>query len=95
MKQLLFLLSMIVMWGWVKYFDKQLNKKTMGKINNWKTTLFGAIGGIMIAAQPLLDAYKAGAFDGKTGGQLAAAVAIVFLGVYSKDKNVTGGTTPQ
>jgi hypothetical protein len=63
--------------------------------NNWKTTLFGSIGGLLIAAQPLLDAYKSGAFDDKQGFQLAASIAIVLLGVYSKDKNVTGGTTPQ
>jgi hypothetical protein len=59
------------------------------KLLNWKTTLFGAIGGLMVGLQPLLEAYKSGAFDGKTGSQLAAAVAIVLLGVYSKDHDNT------
>ena len=84
----------IILAMWAGYSVLNFNKNTM-KLTNWKTSLFGWLGGLMVAAQPLLDAYKAGAFDGKTGSQLAAAVAIVLLGIYSKDKNVTGGTTPQ
>lgn len=84
----------IILSMWVGYSTLNFNRNTM-KLANWKTTLFGALGGLMIGLQPLLDAYKSGAFDGKTGGQLAAAVAIVLLGIYSKDKNVTGGNTPQ
>jgi len=79
---------------WIGYLVID-NKIKIMNFTNIKTTLAGAFGGLLLAAQPVLEAYKTGAFDGKTGTQLAAAVAIVLLGIYSKDKNVTGGTTPQ
>lgn len=64
-------------------------------MKNWKTTLSGLLVGLPVAINALLDAYTAGAFTGKSGGQLVAAIGIILLGLYSKDKNVTGGTTAQ
>ena len=62
-----------------------------------KTTLGGLIGGLALAINPLLEAYKSGAFDGKTGSQLVGAIAIVLIGYFSQDiKKATGGdSTPQ
>ncbi len=62
---------------------------------NWKTTLVGLTGGIPLATDAVLDAFKAGAFDGQSGMQLVIAIVIVLLGALSKDHNVTGGSTPQ
>lgn len=56
---------------------------------NWKTTLAGLIAGLPIAADALLTAYAAGAFSGKSGIQLAAAVGIVLLGLVSGDHNTS------
>jgi len=63
-------------------------------MKNWKTSLAGWLTGLSVAADAVLQAYSAGAFTGKSGLQLAAAIGIILLGVYSKDHNVTGGTTP-
>jgi hypothetical protein len=62
------------------------------KLSNIKTTLAGALGGLLLAAQPVLEAYKSGAFDGKTGTQLAAAIALVVLGYLSSDASKTEAT---
>jgi len=64
-------------------------------MKSWKTTLGGILGGLSLAVYPLLEAYKAGSFDGKTGGQLVAAIALVVIGIFAKDSNVTGGSNPQ
>ena len=61
-----------------------------------KTTLGGVIGGLALAINPLLEAYKAGAFDGKTGSQLVGAIAIVLIGYFSQDiKKAAGGGDTQ
>ena len=57
-------------------------------MNNLKTTLGGIIAGLALAVNPLLEAYKAGAFDGKTGWQLVGAAAIVLIGYFAKDAEV-------
>jgi hypothetical protein len=62
------------------------------KLSNIKTTLAGALGGLLLASQPVLEAYKSGAFDGKTGTQLAAAIALVVLGYLSSDASKTEAT---
>ena len=54
-------------------------------LSNIKTTIAGALGGLLLAAQPVLEAYKTGAFDGKSGTQLAAAIGIVILGYFASD----------
>ena len=55
-----------------------------------KTTLAGLAVGLPVAADALMTAYNAGAFTGKNGLQLAAAIGIVILGLVSKDHDVTG-----
>ena len=64
-------------------------------MKNIKTTLAGLMVGLPVAADALIAAYNSGAFTGKSGLQLAAAVGIVLLGLVSKDHDVTGGTKPQ
>ena len=64
-------------------------------MKSWKTSLGGLLAGAPIAIDALVKAYSAGAFTGKTGGQLAVAIGLILLGLFSKDSNVTGGTTPQ
>jgi len=59
------------------------------KIKNWMTTLAGWLAGGLLAIDPLIKAYAAGAFDGKTGKDLAIAAAVVLLGVWAGDKNKT------
>jgi len=54
-------------------------------LSNIKTTIAGALGGLLLAAQPVLEAYKTGAFNGKSGTQLAAAIGIVILGYFASD----------
>jgi hypothetical protein len=64
-------------------------------MKNWKTTLAGLTVGLPVAWDAIVQAYNAGAFTGKSGLQLVAAIGIVLLGLVSKDHNVTGGTKPQ
>lgn len=60
--------------------------------SSWKTTLAGIISGLGVGVDALITAFQQGAFNGKTGAQLAVAIGLVLLGVFSKDVNVTGGT---
>lgn len=64
-------------------------------MKSWKTTLAGLLTGLPLAIDALVQAYNAGAFTGKSGLQLLAAIGLVLLGLFAKDRNVTGGTTPQ
>ncbi|MDB4919853.1 hypothetical protein [Mucilaginibacter sp.] len=64
-------------------------------MKNWKTSLAGLITGVPVAIDALINAYTAGAFTGKSGVQLIAGIGIVLLGLFTKDKNVTGGTVKQ
>lgn len=59
---------------------------------SWKTTIGGILAGGAIGAQALLEAYNSGLFTGKTGLQLVISIGTILLGLYAKDKNVTGGT---
>lgn len=61
-------------------------------MKSWKTTIAGLITGGAVGVDAVLQAIAAGALTGKTGLQLAAGIGIIFLGAYSKDHNVTGGT---
>lgn len=58
-------------------------------MKNWKTT----VGGIVAAAGAAMQASEDGTV--KLIGAILAAVGLVLLGATAKDKNVTGGTTPQ
>ena len=60
-------------------------------MKSWKTTLAGILAGAPVAIQSLLDAYN----SGKSFAQLAIGVGVILIGVYAKDKNVTGGTVQQ
>ncbi len=61
----------------------------VGSMKNWKTTLFGAItaAGMGMAA--------AGDSVVKTIGQILSVIGPLLMGIFAKDSNVTGGTTPQ
>ena len=58
-------------------------------MKNWKTTLFGGMTaaglGLTQSSEPILQ----------TIGQILSVVGPVLLGMFAKDSNVTGGTTPQ
>lgn len=62
----------------------------MIKMKNLKTSLAGLIAGVPFIVQALMEAYNAGAFTGKSGLQLVAAIGVVLLGLYSKDHDVKG-----
>ena len=59
-------------------------------MKNWRTT----VAGIVLSAYPIADAimqaYTAGYFTDKTGGQLWLGIGFIVLGVLAKDHNVTG-----
>ena len=59
---------------------------------NWKTALFGGILSITTLAHGVgITIGHIGSVDVVTA---AGAVAALFMGFYAKDKNVTGGNTP-
>lgn len=62
----------------------------MIKMKNFKTSLAGIIAGVPFIIDALMQAYSAGAFTGKSGLQLVAAIGVVLLGLYSKDHDVKG-----
>lgn len=61
-------------------------------MRNWKTTILGFLAGIAFAIEPLITAYNAGYFTDKTGSQVLFAIAIILIGRYAKDHNVSGTT---
>jgi hypothetical protein len=62
----------------------------MIKMKNFKTSLAGLLAGVPFIVDALIEAYNAGAFTGKSGLQLVAAIGVVLLGLYSKDHDVKG-----
>jgi hypothetical protein len=62
-------------------------------MKNWKTTLAGLAGGLLMLFGPRLQ----GNMNAPpiTIGNVGAAIAIAILGAVSKDKNVTGGSVAQ
>jgi hypothetical protein len=58
----------------------------MGK--SWKTTLFGAITAAGLGMTQSTDQVIV------VIGQILAVIGPVLLGLFAKDSNVTGGTTP-
>ena len=55
-------------------------------MKNWKTTLIGVAGGLLIAVGGVMT-------DGAVDfAELAAAVSTALLGFFAKDFNVSGGT---
>jgi hypothetical protein len=63
------------------------------KMKSWKTTLIGALLSGIIAVQPLI---QNGNIDFKRDWpKLAGAALVAMLSFYTKDKDVTGGTTQQ
>jgi hypothetical protein len=62
----------------------------MIKMKNFKTSIAGLLAGVPFIVDALLEAYNAGAFTGKSGLQLVAAIGVVLLGLYSKDHDVKG-----
>jgi hypothetical protein len=48
-----------------------------------KTTILGFLAGLAFGIEPLITAYNAGYFDGKTGSQVLFAIAIILLGRYA------------
>ena len=62
----------------------------MIKMKNFKTSVAGIIAGLPFIIDALMQAYSTGAFTGKSGLQLVAAIGVVLLGLYSKDHDVKG-----
>lgn len=62
----------------------------MIKMKNFKTSLAGLLAGVPFIVDALVEAYTQGAFTGKSGLQLVAAIGVVLLGLYSKDHDVKG-----
>lgn len=58
-------------------------------MKSWKTTL----GGVLAAAGTAMQASENS--NVKLVGAIAGAVGLFFLGISSKDNNVTGGTKQQ
>lgn len=61
-------------------------------MKNWKTTLFGVIGGLATLFGPHL---QGGAGPAVTIGNVVTAGALILLGLVAKDSNVTGGSVAQ
>lgn len=61
-------------------------------MKNWKTSLFGVIGGLATLFGPHLSGQPGPAL---TTGNIITAVSLILLGLVSKDRNVTGGTVAQ
>jgi hypothetical protein len=61
-------------------------------MKNWKTTLFGVIGGLATLFGPHLSGAPGPAV---TTGNVVTAAALILLGLVSKDANVTGGSVAQ
>jgi hypothetical protein len=62
-------------------------------MKNWKTTLSGAVSGLIIFFYGLLESLKAGqAFDFR---DMLLGLGLTMLGFLAKDMNVTGGTVSQ
>lgn len=61
-------------------------------MKNWKTTLFGVLGGLATLFGPHLSGQPGPAF---TLGNVGSAAALILLGLVAKDANVTGGTVAQ
>ena len=64
---------------------------------NWKTSLAGILGGLLIALGPSVGARLQGDQTAPpiTIGTLGPAIAIAVLGFLSKDSDVTGGKRQQ
>ena len=54
-------------------------------MKNWKTTVAGALAGLPLLIDALIQAYNAGAFTGKSGSQLALSIALIVIGYILKD----------
>ena len=64
---------------------------------NWKTSLAGILGGLLVMVGPSVGARLQGdnTQPPVTSGSLATAAAVVVLGLLAKDGDVTGGTRSQ
>lgn len=62
-------------------------------MKNWKTTLFGIIGGLAVLFGPRLQGNTEA--PAITVSNVLEAAAVIGLGVAAKDKNVTGGKVQQ
>lgn len=60
-----------------------------------KTTLAAIVAGGLWVGKVLVTAYEAGTFKGEDGINLVIGIALVLLGAYAKDHNVTGGSIQQ
>lgn len=65
-------------------------------MKNWKTSLAGILGGLILTFGPALGARLSGLpAPPITSGNYLPGVALAVLGTVSKDKDVTGGTRQQ
>ncbi len=67
------------------------------KVKNWKTTLAGIAGGLLVTFGPNVGARLQGDHTPPpiTAGNYLPGVALIVLGSLAKDKDVTGGTRSQ
>lgn len=56
---------------------------------NWKTTISGVVAGLSQIAKAFNLDVPPVVWD------VVSGIALIICGFFSKDKNVTGGTTPQ
>lgn len=59
-------------------------------MKNWRTTIAGYVIAIYPISDALYQAYQAGYFTDKTGGQLWAGIGFIILATLAKDHNVSG-----
>lgn len=66
-------------------------------VKNWKTSLAGILGGIILTFGPAMGARLSGDKTAPpiTSGNYLPGIALAALGLLSKDKDVTGGTRQQ
>ena len=66
-------------------------------MKNWKTSLAGILGGLLVALGPSVGAQLSGDRTAPpiTAGSVATAAAVAALGLLAKDNDVTGGSRNQ
>lgn len=64
-------------------------------MKNWKTTLFGFGSGLALLLKNILAVLDNDSATNFDITEVSAALGLLGIGWFSKDKDVTGGTKPQ
>ncbi len=64
-------------------------------MKNWKTTLVGFLGGLVLLMKNLIAVLDADTATNLSYEEVVIALGMMGIGWFSKDKNVTGGTVNQ